>query len=328
LFDTYHADVLAAVSQPTSLGKIQTTLANVPNIARIEAFEQHAIVTAHGSGLLTGVSPDTQLYHYSLTQGRWFTAADTNVVLVNTNAASKFHIGPGDSVTFHDDLRTATWKVIGVTKDFNDPIGFGVLVAPLAQVNAFLGFPADFTTELLIKANDTSPAAINTLATTIDNTLANAGYQDSVSTVAQIKQANESQFQIIYDLLYTVAVIIALVGAIGLFNSLAMSILERRREIGILRSMGATGARVAQVFLTEGVSLGVVAWVVAVILGIPAAFAFVQFLGAVLIPVPFAFDPTGLISMLVFIVVVALLASLGPVWAASRVKIAQTLRYE
>jgi putative ABC transport system permease protein len=107
-----------------------------------------------------------------------------------------------------------------------------------------------------------------------------------------------------------------------------MGVLERRREIGILRSMGATGRKVAQVFWTEGVGLGIVSWVIAVVIGIPAAYGFVQVLGAVLLKSPFVFNPLSVLAMLVFIVAVASLATIGPVWSASRVRIAETLRYE
>jgi putative ABC transport system permease protein len=107
-----------------------------------------------------------------------------------------------------------------------------------------------------------------------------------------------------------------------------MGVLERRREIGILRSMGATGRRVAQVFWTEGVGLGLVAWLIAVAIGIPVAYGFLQFVGAVLLAVPFVFSPAGILAMLVFIVAVASVATVGPVWTASRMRVADTLRYE
>ena len=62
------------------------------------------------------------------------------------------------------------------------------------------------------------------------------------------------------------------------------------------------------------------------IVGIPAAHGFDQLLGKVLLQAPFALDPTSLIVMPVFLLVVATVASVGPVWGASRVKFAQTLR--
>jgi putative ABC transport system permease protein len=107
-----------------------------------------------------------------------------------------------------------------------------------------------------------------------------------------------------------------------------MSVLERRREIGILRSMGARNWQVAQVFLTEGLSLGAVSWLIAVVVGIPAAYGFVYLLGKVLATLPFALDPLSLVWMLVFILVLATVASIGPVVGAARLSIAETLKYE
>jgi len=66
----------------------------------------------------------------------------------------------------------------------------------------------------------------------------------------------------------------------------------------------------------------------AVIVGIPLAYGFVQLLGAVLLNAPFVFNPIRMLAMLVFIVAVASVATIGPVWTASRVRIADTLRYE
>jgi len=107
-----------------------------------------------------------------------------------------------------------------------------------------------------------------------------------------------------------------------------MSVLERRREIGILRSMGARGRKVAQVFWSEGLTLGGLAWILALILGFPASWGLLQIQAQLLAPVPFSFNPINLVWMLVAIFILTSLACIGPVFAASRVKIAQTLRYE
>src|SRR5262249_28858925 len=129
-------------------------------------------------------------------------------------------------------------------------------------------------------------------------------------------------------LLYAVAAIVALVGVLGLFNTLTTSVLERRREIGILRSMGATGWRVASIFWTEGMALASISWLMAAAIGVPAAFGFGTLISEVLLPIPFAFDPLTLLVTLAFILIIATLASIIPALSAARARIADTLRYE
>jgi len=114
----------------------------------------------------------------------------------------------------------------------------------------------------LTAINVTSDAIQNAL----DTSLSEAGLSPTITTAQQCKDRNLAQFQIIYLVLYAVAAIIALVGILGLFNTLTTSVFERRREIGILRSMGASGWRVGRVFWLEGLSLAVIAWLVAIVL--------------------------------------------------------------
>jgi len=92
--------------------------------------------------------------------------------------------------------------------------------------------------------------------------------------------------------------------------------------------MGAASRKVAQVFWSEGLTLGGLAWVFAVILGFPASWGLLQIQANLLAPVPFAFNPFYLIWMLAAIFILASLSCIGPVFAATHVKIAQTLHYE
>jgi putative ABC transport system permease protein len=321
-------DVYAGLENPQPYGSVQPVLANVQGVAQMEPLAETFVKTKWGQTLLIGVSADPALYQRHVISGRWITDADQNAALISQDAAQKSGLKVGDSIDFHTDLNSAHWRIVGITRDLNNPTGAGVIITTRAQANAFDRLPADYFQVLFVRSTSGQQTDIDALAKRLDDTLGGTPAQATVLTTSQLIQGNQVQFLILYALFYSVVAIVALVGGIGLFNALAMGVLERRREIGILRSMGATGRRVAQVFWTEGVGLGLVAWLIAVAIGIPAAYGFVQFVGAVLLAVPFVFNPVSILAMLVFIVAVASVATVGPVWSASRIRIAETLRYE
>jgi putative ABC transport system permease protein len=123
------------------------------------------------------------------------------------------------------------------------------------------------------------------------------------------------------------AAVMAAVGAIGLLAALSMAVFERQKEIGVMRSIGASSATVASQFLIEGVLVGILAWIIAV----PLAYLFSEALVAMLpfggiSDIPFA--PSSLLVGLIGIVVVATISSLWPSINAARKTVAEILRYQ
>lgn len=330
VFDTYHFNVTVSLSDPIPVNSFHSYLDSVQGVASLEELNQDQVSTKWGTALLSGIRPDTHIYQHTMLAGRWFTATDRNVVILSKDAADKSGLTVGQTITLDTPQANATWQIIGIISDYSGigPGNLGTLVAPIDQVTAFLQMPAGTAAQVMIQSSDTSQDAVDNLASRVDNALSAHGLLPDVTTAQEQIQQDQDKYQIIYALLEAVAIVIALVGMISLSNALAMSILERRREIGILRSIGAVGRKVAQVFWTEGMTLGVFSWLLAIVVGLPAAYAFVKVQAHFLVPVPFAFNPTSLLLMLILILVVAFLASIGPVIGAARVKIAQTLRYE
>jgi putative ABC transport system permease protein len=113
-----------------------------------------------------------------------------------------------------------------------------------------------------------------------------------------------------------------------LANALVASVLERRREIGLLRAMGASGRCVAQVFLIESLALGALSWCIGALIGLPLAYAFVQTFAWQVMPVDFYLDPRAFVVMLAAVLAIASIASVTPAWRASRLRVAEALRYE
>ena len=329
IFAQYDTDAFLHLHSPQPYAQLKAQLLSLPNVARIERFEQGGVTTKWGTLFLQAAEPDTQLYHYQLLKGRWFTDNQPKSLLLSEVAAAKTGLSVGSPIAISSATTTQMWTVIGIVRDYNGGPGeIGSAFTSIDDLHTFYGEPLGAGIAFLVRAHDRSPAAVNTMANTIDNTLAGEGLAPSVETTQQNVSRSQAQFAILYALLYAVAGIVALVGILGLFNTLSSSVLERRREIGILRSLGATGWRVAGVFWTEAMALAGISWLAAVALGIPAAVGFLALLSAVLLPIPFAFSPVALLAMLIFTLIIASLASFIPALGAARVRVVETLRYE
>jgi len=191
------------------------------------------------------------------------------------------------------------------------------------------GYAGAFSAGLLyIQARDHSPAALRQLANRIDQALQPVGNATSAVTKQDEFIADERSVLSICIIFYVAAVGVAMVGILGLYNTLTSSVLERQREIGIWRSMGASNWQVARTFWIEGLSLASLAWLVGAIVEVPIAYGFDLLVSRWLFPVPFAFDAGALPLMLLVLVIIATLASFGPTARASRARIATILRYE
>ena len=188
----------------------------------------------------------------------------------------------------------------------------------------------------MIRALDRSNLAVNRLTSAVNAAVngAQTGQRAQgndggvVTTLARESLRRQQNWAVLYLLLYIAALIVGASGAVGLTNALVTSVLERRREIGMLRALGATGGRVAEVFWTEGLILSGVAWMVSAVLGLPLAYAFVRQLRQTVLPVTFIVDATAFLVMLGAMLTIAALASTLAVARASQMRIGDILRYD
>lgn len=327
-FSQYNADVFLALN-PEPYAAVQAQVHHTANIARVERFEQQPVTSPWGALVLTGIEPDSQLYHIHVISGRWLIPGELHALVISDATARKTGLKPGDTIALHTASAAATWRIVGEDHDTSGSVGtVGVSVTTIDNLHAFDQLPSDLTTSLLVQGQDRSTAAINELAANLDTNLSQAGLNPAISTKQENIQLNQAQIQILYVLLYAVAGIVALVGILGLANTLTTAVLERRREIGILRSMGASGWRVARVFLVEGLALAGMAWGIGVILGLPVAYGFVSLISQVFFSLDFSFSPVAIVTMLIFTLIIAIIASVGPALSAAHARVATILRYE
>jgi len=128
--------------------------------------------------------------------------------------------------------------------------------------------------------------------------------------------------------LFAMVVLVAAIGVIGVVNTLTLNVLERRREIGVMRAIGAVDRDLAQAFLTEGLALGALGWLVGIIVGWPLGRLFVRVMSQVLFQLDHVMTATMVGISLVFAVILVALGSVGPALGAARLPAAEVLRYE
>ena len=337
-----HADVEVYADESYSQARAQ--VGTLPNVRRMERFGIAGAQTPWGKLGLWGFEPQTQIYHYQLTSGRWLREDDTNVVLLSDAVAAQtgLHAGSRLVVTSLGGNKSLTWTVIGTLKEAVDSLGqIGTAVVPVTTLYQFEGTPeslvVDYADKLLVQARDRTPAGVNQLADQIDALGTNLILSGSVGRGAGLGPVflvqdealrHQREFYILYAVLYAVALLTGAAGILGLVSTLTAAAVERQREIGLVRAMGASSWRVAQVFWVEGLALGGIAWCLGALLGLPLASAFLQFFGRLVIPVDFVVDPLAFLVMLAALILIVTLASVVPARRASRLRIADLLRYE
>jgi len=154
--------------------------------------------------------------------------------------------------------------------------------------------------------------------------------------VAEIRTGNEekalqSQFiNILVMILGVMAVLIALVGGIGLMGTMSMNVMERTREIGVMRSIGANNASLFGIVLVEGGMIGVVSWLAGILLSYPFSKLLCIFVGTAFMqtPMELVFAPQGIVVWLGIVLILSVLASLIPAAHAVRLTVRDVLAYE
>src|SRR5258706_7141086 len=124
----------------------------------------------------------------------------------------------------------------------------------------------------------------------------------------------------IYVFLIVMSAVIALVGGLGLMTTMSLNVLERRREMGVLRAIGAAPRSVWGIVVTEAAVIGVLSWAVATLVAWPIS----QGIGNLLIRtlfrsgLDFSFEPSGPAIWLLVSLVVGAASGFCPAWQAAR----------
>ncbi len=302
-------------------------------------FDQSATILKEGqrasdAGLgaaIVGVPVGSDFYRPLVVKGRWIQPGDDKVIVMNRETADKNGIALGDTLTLDlNELGKDDWQVIGLYQViFGGGFNTDDIFAPLPAVyDATKKYNKG--TSLRVRTRYHGPIYTETVRDRLTNLYARRQIEILFSeTLPQQRESADAQFSITTTMLLALAVIVAGVGGIGLMGSLSISVVERTREIGVMRAIGARTVTILGMFVMEGVLQGVFSWAVSVPLSFLIAGPLSNTLGQAMFEanLDFLYSFSAVVIWLVVILIISVVASILPARNAISISVSDSLAY-
>jgi putative ABC transport system permease protein len=283
--------------------------------------------------IVFGVPPDTTLYGYQMRDGRWLTDEDIHSVVLNQNIAEDLGASVDDWITLDLGITGETdWLVIG---QIFDPVLSNTALVPrdvLLREQNMVGR----SNSIWIQTEKDDPQyeqiVVKRLRQFYEENGINVqpgGVINGQDTSSEVVAGINSQFQSIIVLLAVMAVLIGAVGSISLSGVISLGVIERQREIGVMRAIGASSWDIARLFIGEGLILGWLSWIIAMPLSLIAGRLMTKALASALgIEIVYYYTPRGSFLWLAIITILAALASWIPARRATKLSVHESLAYQ
>jgi len=228
-------------------------------------------------------------------------------------------------VTLRTGPAETTWRVVGLSREaFSPPVGY----IPKTFIDQRHPGMAN---NLRLSLDKTDPDSIAIVKADLDRNLEQQGVRARASaSTAESRFGFDQHMLMIYVFLIVMSAIIGGVGGLGLMTTMSLNVLERRREMGVMRALGATPRIVWSMVVAEGIVIGLLSWTIAALLAWPISKVIANFIAKALFRsgLDFTFEPLGLLIWIIVSIGLSAAASFFPAWKASRVTVREALAYE
>jgi putative ABC transport system permease protein len=334
MFRYWAFDIIAAFRQPYRLGRLQPIAQSVPGVKVVEGWGGAVGYRVRPDGSLSDAislqSPPagSVMVNPILEEGRWLMPDDQNALAVTANLMSaEPDLKVGDELVLKINDEETRWQIVGVVR-FAQPVPFAY--ANNEYLSQLLGMAGRVSTLTII--TDRHDAASRTqVADALQHQFTEAGLDVIiVQTISQARASSEMLFTILISVLLSMGVLLAVVGGIGLAGTMSLNVLERIREVGVLRAIGARNRAVLQVVIIEGVLVGLLSYVVGALLSYPLGMPIAQAVGmfSISMAVTYQVSIAGMLIWLVLVIVISAVASYFPARQAANLSVRQVLAYE
>jgi len=277
--------------------------------------------------LAVGIDPDQalKLYHVTLEEGVIPEKEEGDSIVFGTTTAARLKISVGDSVTLSPTSggKGKTFKVVGLLRSVGaSEMDIGCFMS-LEAAQDMLG-KEGYVSAFLIRLKDPQ------LGEEVEQTLKQMFPKADITRQEELMRQIDRIMSIINGVLLALAAVSLGVGGLGILNTVMMSVHERRREIGMLKAVGAERWHVLMLFLSEALIISLIGGGIGCGLGLAGVYLiqwFVSTLGLNLV-IPLLISPEILIGAILIAALIGIVAGLYPSWQAANVPPVEALRYE
>ena len=338
VFKNWQFDILIPFERPYRTDVIEEIAKQIPGVTKVESWGYTSARRLRPddseSESLTLFAPPAQttMVQPEIIEGRWLVPGDENALVVSTDTVrAEKDLKVGDEITLKISGRKTTWRIAGIIRVVGFRGGIGVAYANYPYYARVIGQVGRAgSVQLVTEQHDT--ASQLKLKKALEDSYLQAGLRASAGgiTSGQIRDNNEMFFNIITALLLAMAFLMAIVGGLGLMGTMSLNVLERTREIGVMRAVGASNGAVRRIVLIEGITIGLLSAVIAIALSFPLGQGLAALVGEAIfqLPLSYVISVNGIIMWLVIVMILATVSSLLPAYNASRLTVREILAYE
>lgn len=330
-------DFWVLLNRPYLSERLERETGRIPGVAQVEGwgFEMTRRVRPDGSEsnpiYFYGVPAESRMVKPLILQGRWLRPDDQNALVVGMGLLDvEPDLGVGKEIVLKVDGEEETFRIVGVMQMIgNQTVGYlcyttiDTFNRMASQVNrADLG---------VVLTTGTTPQERRVIGANVETGLEDAGLEvTSIMQMDDERMEVNSAFGILITLLMIMVLLLALVGGLGLMGTMSLNVIERSREIGVIRAFGGSNRSVFRVVVLEGLVIGAISWVLSLLLAAPLTWLFCDMVGHSFLSMAltFRYPASGALLWLGLVLVLSAISSALPAANAVRLTVREVLSYE
>jgi putative ABC transport system permease protein len=333
----FMGDVTINFSQAYPVTRVERALEPVPGIIDMEywggsgaeIWDANGEIVANAS--IIAPPTDSALLDPDIVAGRWLNPGEEKALVVSDSIYNYYpDLQPGDTIIIKLPGRLEDeWAVVGVFR-FIDMIGDTLAYADANYLARLQNMEKRSASFRLITDEHTSERQ-KEIVELLDTYLEERGFSvGSIDAGLSLQENSSKAITILVSFLLVMALLTAFVGSIGLTGTMGMNVLERTREIGVMRAIGAVDFEIIKSVVIEGVMIGMITWVLAILFSYPISQVLLRIISESMMgsAMNVAYTTLGIYIWLGVVILLSFFASILPARNAARLTINEVLAYE